>query len=452
MANISETKEKLDSLYQEYKENKSQLNGAKSKEAAKLLVDMTQCKDVVISDIAEQLARFSADVVRLYFDSITRSGNIPMDLLDDVLKEFRMTDSDKNKSQYYVQKFVFAISAIMKNYKDKAMSSAQLPIFIAFIARYALKSEKNKGLFQQLINNTMGGIYLLDYSRLNRDSTANVWNATNNIYPDLSKAKYESLITEWGKKYKFIIDDSLNKPSVQNDKTDKSEGNCKVSDTPAKSEISSDKPNDSKKDSSSADAAELVDNSAANTETKNIIPSEIKDSETSQSTEVLVKKLYHSIKKDLVNEREAIVKAVSEQTSSYGKTLASIQGEISKSRDLAADNAKLKTKVEEDERALRKLKSENEELKGRIAILESKNAEIDSKLNEAYSLNTREASLEAEKIRTELKKSFVSLYEDWLEYEFSDVSEANYESLQAIIKKVFRSLERNGIDFKGNNE
>lgn len=449
MANISETKEKLDSLYQEYKENKSQLNGAKSKEAAKLLVDMTQCKDVVISDIAEQLARFSADVVRLYFDSITRSGNIPMNLLDDVLKEFRMTDSDKNKSQYYVQKFVFAISAIMKNYKDKAMSSAQLPIFVAFIAHYALKSEKNKGLFQQLINNTMGGIYLLDYSGLNRDKAVNIWNATNNIYPDLSKAKYESLIIEWGKKYKFIRDDFLNKPSVKNNEPEKNEGNRKIFDTPAKSEISTD---DSKIDSSSNDAVEFVDNSAANTETQNIIPSEIKDSETSQSTEVLVKKLYHSIKKDLVNEREAIVKAVSEQTSSYGKTLASIQGEISKSRDLAADNANLKTKVEEDERALRKLKSENEELKGRIAILESKNAEIDSKLNEAYSLNTREASLEAEKIRTELKKAFVSLYEDWLEYEFSDVSEANYESLQAIIKKVFRSLERNGIDFKGKNE
>ena len=46
---------------------------------------------------------------------------------------------------------------------------------------------------------------------------------------------------------------------------------------------------------------------------------------------------------------------------------------------------------------------------------------------------------------------FAFLYEDWLEYEFSDVSEDNYESLQAIIKKIFRSLERNGIDFKGNN-
>ena len=52
-------------------------------------------------------------------------------------------------------------------------------------------------------------------------------------------------------------------------------------------------------------------------------------------------------------------------------------------------------------------------------------------------------------MRSELKKAFAFLYEDWLEYEFSDVSEENYESLQAIIKKTFRVLERNGIDFKG---
>ena len=62
------------------------------------------------------------------------------------------------------------------------------------------------------------------------------------------------------------------------------------------------------------------------------------------------------------------------------------------------------------------------------------------------------SSLEAERIRSELKKAFIYLYEDWLDYEFSDVSEENYESLQAIIKKIFRSLERNGIDFKGSNE
>ncbi|WP_303790236.1 hypothetical protein [Ruminococcus flavefaciens] len=96
-------------------------------------------------------------------------------------------------------------------------------------------------------------------------------------------------------------------------------------------------------------------------------------------------------------------------------------------------------------------KAENDELKAHISTLESQNSELDSKLNDAYAINSRESSLEAEKIRSELKKAFAFLYEDWLEYEFSDVSEENYESLQAIIKKIFRSLERNGIDFKGNN-
>ena len=97
-------------------------------------------------------------------------------------------------------------------------------------------------------------------------------------------------------------------------------------------------------------------------------------------------------------------------------------------------------------------RTENEELRSRVSSLESLNTELDSKLNDAYAINSRESSLEAEKIRSELKKAFAFLYEDWLEYEFSDVSEDNYESLQAIIKKIFRSLERNGIDFKGNNE
>ena len=49
-------------------------------------------------------------------------------------------------------------------------------------------------------------------------------------------------------------------------------------------------------------------------------------------------------------------------------------------------------------------------------------------------------------------KYFPFYDEDWLDYEFSDVSEENFESLQAIIKKVFRVLERNGINYKESAE
>ena len=84
-----------------------------------------------------------------------------------------------------------------------------------------------------------------------------------------------------------------------------------------------------------------------------------------------------------------------------------------------------------------------------LAIAELKNqiAELEQKLQDAYSINAREASLEAETLRENLKRGFSYLYEDWLEYEFSDVSEENYESLQAICKKMFRVLERNKIKF-----
>ena len=84
----------------------------------------------------------------------------------------------------------------------------------------------------------------------------------------------------------------------------------------------------------------------------------------------------------------------------------------------------------------------------RISELEKQNAELDRKLTEAYSINARESSLEAEHIRTNLGEEFNFLYEDWLEYGTSTVSEVNYKSLQAIIKKMFRVLERNKINFK----
>ena len=83
-----------------------------------------------------------------------------------------------------------------------------------------------------------------------------------------------------------------------------------------------------------------------------------------------------------------------------------------------------------------------------ILELENKIQELEDKLTDAYSINAREASMEAEKIRDNLSKQFTFLYEDYQEYIDSNVSEENYLSLLAILKKVFRALERNGIKFK----
>ena len=87
MENLDEIKARLDVLYQEYQNNKSHLNGAKTKETAKLLNAMTFSKDTEISDIAYQLSIFSADIVKLYFNNITQSRNVPIDLIDEILEE-----------------------------------------------------------------------------------------------------------------------------------------------------------------------------------------------------------------------------------------------------------------------------------------------------------------------------------------------------------------------------
>ena len=232
----------------------------------------------------------------------------------------------------------------------------------------------------------------------------------------------------------------------------------KKADAPAEKPVAV--PESTKADAPAEKSVASADEKAASTNT-----SEATVSKKAPAQKSSVQVLYERLKRDMDKEQEAIITAFTDMITPVGKAFESIQGEISKSREIGAENVSLKAKVADLERQLSEqrdrfqtvnqslmaARTENEELRGRVSSLESQNAELDSKLNDAYAINSRESSLEAEKIRSELKKAFAFLYEDWLEYEFSDVSEDNYESLQAIIKKIFRSLERNGIDFKGNN-
>lgn len=511
MDKLTEIKEKLNVIYKEYKNKKSQLNGEKTRIAAKLIVEMTFSENVNPSDVAAELARFSADIVNVYFESLTKSANIPLGVLDEVLKEWYSTDKNSKLSQHYVQKYIFAVTAIIKNYKDKSSKSTQLPRLVVFIAQFAVKSDKHRSKFQTLINNTMAGIFMLDYSNISKNSLVNVWNATKAIYPDLSKAKYESFISEWAVKYGFITSTTPEEPTSTDSKvkieesvvakeTPKEEASVAVQ-PPVKTESvtpttkkeepktpitntavseKEDKPisaPESKKadapaekpvavpESTKADAPAEKSDASADEKAASTNTSEATVSKKAPAQKSSVQVLYERLKRDMDKEQEAILTAFTDMITPVGKAFESIQGEISKSREIGAENVSLKAKIADLERQLSEqrdrfqtvnqslmaARTKNEELRGRVSSLESQNAELDSKLNDAYAINSRESSLEAEKIRSELKKAFAFLYEDWLEYEFSDVSEDNYESLQAIIKKIFRSLERNGIDFKGNN-
>lgn len=461
---INEIKKELDAFYKEYKSNKSYLAAKDTAEVVELLTALTFHKDGTASEVARQLSRFSVEISKKYFKDITKEVNIPITRIDEILEELLIADKGTCKIQFYVQKFAHIINTIMNSYKEKSFSSCELPKLISFVAQYNAKSKKVKKFFELLINDTEGKIFLLDYSNLSHYSLENIWEAVKLTFPNLAKSKYKSLIIDWAEKYGFM--------------GEKAEKRIPIGDTPTvqKEDVETrfEHPEDSapvktetlpiemiEKEQTEASDEETV--ASISTEKKQDIP---ESAEKTITESTAIETLYNNLKKDLSKEKETIVAAVIALLAPIGKAVDSIQGEVDKSFETGIENAILREKVtnlehqlEEQEtkfqdiyQSVNSQESEKEDLKKQIALFKEENTELNQKLKEAYVINSRESSLEAEKVRSELKKAFAFLYEDWLEYEFSDVSEENYESLQAIIRKTFRSLERNGISFKEDSE
>lgn len=491
MDSITEINKKLDFLYEEYIKKGNSLSDGKTNEVVLLLARMTGNPNSNTITIAEQLSRFSAKICQMYFDTLTKTTKPSILVIDDLLRDFLTIANSAKQPQHYVKRFADTIVPIIKNYKDSVFESKMISSLVSFIARFAINSRKSKEVFQNTINKTNGAIYLLDYSNVNNKSMKNIWNVTNDVFHDLTNAKYESFVTEWATKYGFV------KPFAQDglSSTDTKEKNEEAvtaketsteevpasAQTPVKTECVNPTPEKKEQKVSATNDAvsekpitvpefkeddappESISTSTDEKASNNT--SEITVSEKASAKKGSVQVLYERLKRDMDKEQETIITAFTDMITPVGKAFESIQGEINKSRELGIENATLKakntelerqisemrTRLQESSQSLSFARAENSNLREQVTTLESKIAELDSKLNDAYSINSRESSLEAEKIRSELKKAFSFLYEDWLEYEFSDVSEENYESLQAIIKKTFRSLERNGIDFKGNN-
>lgn len=194
MDNATKIKDELDVLCTEYKNNKSQLSVEKTKRVSNLLIELTYCKDSDISDVAFQLSRFSADVAKMYFESITIIRKAPIELIDEILKALISTIKDPSRTQFYVNKFVYAVIVITKNYTDKAIESNELPFIVAFVADFALRSPANKKKMIKLVNNTSGKIYLLDYSKTDKSQIESIWKITNNIYSELESNIIKALI------------------------------------------------------------------------------------------------------------------------------------------------------------------------------------------------------------------------------------------------------------------
>lgn len=474
MDNLTEIKAELDRLYEQYKKNKSSLNDTQTEEAVCLLKKLSQNGDT--KDVAERLVVFSEKICSQYFDELTRGAVVPIDIVESIINDYKIKSKERNYTS--TKKNAAMVIKVVNNYSEVAYSSK---ILAELTALAALKSGENNKQFKRMIQETKGHIFLIDYTTVNKKDLNNVCKIAMMLSLDNEIKPYNDLINSWAEKYGFI--EKVKKENIPEDDTVAETEKPNKQSVPVSEDSSEAVAKNNKIDDSAGEPVKSVGDmqqsalanapepepektKTADTGTDNSDENNKPTPKKDDSFETLIKKVYSNLKRDMSKEQETIISAVTELISPMGKAVDSIREEVSKSRDIAAENAALKTKIAELEhqaseqkaniqqtaQALSDLKAENNELKIRIAELESQKSELDSKLGEAYAINSREASLEAEKIRSELKKAFAFLYEDWLEYEFSDVSEDNYESLQAIIKKSFRSLERNGIEFKENNK
>lgn len=507
MDNINEIKTELDRLYKLYKKNKSTLNVTQTNDVVHLLKKLSQNGDA--KDVAERLVVFSGGVCGQYFDELTKGSIVPLSIVESIINSFIGVNTDTSTERFYVKKYVIMVIKVIDNYTDTSYGSKTIAKLIALVAYIGLKSDKNMSQFERVVHETKGKIYLVDYSSISERSLANVNKITEVLLHNEKLKAYSSIISDWSIRYGFTenapdnvtndnkvqIEESViakettteeasvavqppvktesvsptqkkEEPKVPINNTAVSEKEDKTTSAPesAKVDTPGEKPmavpESKNADASAKKPLASTDEKVSNNTSEATANEKVPDKKSAAQI------LYERLKRDMDKEQETIITALTDMITPVGKAFESIQGEIGKSREIGAENVSLKAKVADLERQLSEQRdrfqtvnqslmasrTENEELRSRVSSLESLNTELDSKLNDAYAINSRESSLEAEKIRSELKKAFAFLYEDWLEYEFSDVSENNYESLQAIIKKIFRSLERNGIDFKGKNE
>lgn len=444
MDNINEIKAKLDGLYKLYKKNKSTLNVTQTNYVVHLLKQLSPNGDAKY--VAERLVVFSSDVCGQYFDELTKGSIIPLSIVESIINSYISVNTDTSNERFHVKKYATIVIKVINNYTDTSYESTTIAKLIALVAYIGLKSDKNMAQFERVVLETKGKVYLVNYSSISEQSLANINKITEALSHSEKLKVYSSLISDWSMKYGF----TENVPdNIATDNKVKIEESVVAKEAP--------------KEENPVAVQTQVKAEGVNTTPKKEEPkAPVTDTPAKKGS---VQMLYERLKRDMDKEQEAIITAFTDMITPVGKAFESIQGEINKSRELGIENTTLKAKnadlerqiaemrirLQESSQSLSSARTENSYLRQQIASFESKIAELDSKLNDAYSINSRESSLEAEKIRSELKKAFSFLYEDWLEYEFSDVSEDNYESLQAIIKKIFRSLERNGIDFKGNN-
>ena len=137
------------------------------------------------------------------------------------------------------------------------------------------------------------------------------------------------------------------------------------------------------------------------------------------------------------------------------KAISGLRDNITEANRLHRENADLKVRVSELETKLSTVNGELAETtehltaaKSELNDLREKSAQQAQQIEYLSVMNKREDEQAVLTLKNNLVGALRLYYEDWQEYFNSECTENNYQSLLIILKKIFKSLERNGILFE----
>ncbi|MBP1547065.1 MAG: hypothetical protein J6A37_10735 [Oscillospiraceae bacterium] len=443
MENHKDLMTSIDNLYEKYKSNKCQLNKSDTEQVAVFLVKLTNQKETTPEIIATELARFSADVCKSYFDKLLTNTILDAAVIDELIFALRNTDNG-TKSQHYVQKYINAVVVII-NWKPQELSCFKsIKPIINIILRDLDNDKKNqinsKNKFIALLNETNAVIYKLDYTadkKVDKKLIDCIRRLTIKFYNDIP-SNYIALAKSWAEKNNVSIScDRINISASPN-----------ATDVKLAPELEEKNGNDIvKSDNRIANFCVNSKNNEKNT--KGISDSSCSsatnnaDEPASDFEKVLSRKSSEIINtfKATITPIETLIKQLQQDTNKAADNYATIEKLKDRIITLESTVRNLNTAIAEKDKDIMTKESENKEMSSKIE-------ELKEKLNNAYSMVEHVNSQDTAKLKAELSQDLRFSYDMWTEYKESECNEDNFESLKIIVDELFRKIERKGIKIK----
>lgn len=395
---IDEMKEQLDSIYIDgYKNKNNKISKEDCNKVCDILIEISKNNDYSFSLVTDELARFPQDLSEAFFEMYAKQHSNNVKKVDEAILAFTKTDNDSSRSRNYIFKYISLLIGILKDCNETLYASDMMPQLV-------IKISNANSNFENLVKRTKGNIYKLNYNDY-KEKTKNLWYKTKDVLKKNLSEECVSNITDWAKKYGYDLP-AKNVESVSGNKLKENNGSKAVNQTA--------KPIPVDKNNSDFVINEL------HSETNKTIEAVTKNADS-------LKSAIFSLKKD------------------FDKIL-----ELTKTNTLLNEKIlQLENEIKETKKICTELEEKYEKLEEEKNTLSDENLELNKQLKEIIELNKRESSLEAERLKHNISKSLELSYENWCDYVDAECSDDNYESLKAILKSIFRILERNNIDFKG---